>query len=132
MAKEKKTSAKAATKAAPAKECKKCAAKPAPFKQLTKTEIVAQLSEKTGLTRKDVGAVVDQLTVVIKEELAKGDNACFTLPGLVKVEKQFVEAKPGQKNVPDPFHPGKTIDRPAKEAHYKIKVKALKALKDMA
>ena len=41
-------------------------------------------------------------------------------------------AKPAQKHVPDPFHKGKFVDRPAKEAHYKIKVKALKGLKDMA
>ena len=64
--------------------------------------------------------------------MGAGDDATFTLPGLIKIEKQHVAAKPGQKNVPDPFHPGKTIDRPARPAHYKIKVKALKALKDMA
>lgn len=101
-------------------------------KPLTKTQMIQALAEATGLAKKDVTAVVDQLSELIKVELAKGDKASFTLPGLIKIEKQFVEAKPAQKNVPDPFHPGKTIDRPAKDAHYKIKVKALKALKDMA
>ncbi len=108
--------------------CKKCET----VKPLTKTQMIQALAEKTGVSKKDVSAVVDQLGALIGEELAKGDKASFTLPGLIKIEKQYVEAKPGQKNVPDPFHPGKFIDRPAKEAHYKIKVKALKGLKDMA
>ena len=99
-------------------------------KPLTKTQMIQALADSTSLSRKDVAAVVAQLGELIKVELAKGDKASFTLPGLIKIEKQFVPAKEGQKNVPDPFHPGKTIDRPAKPAHYKIKVKALKALKD--
>lgn len=124
MAKEKKAAAKATKECA----CQKCDA----VKPLTKTQMIQALADATQLSKKDVGAVIDQLSELIKAELAKGDKASFTLPGLIKVEKQYVEAKPGQKNVPDPFHPGKFIDRPAKEAHYKIKVKALKGLKDMA
>lgn len=135
MAKEKKASAKC---------CKsKCASAPAPaaapapavsevVKPLTKTQMLQALSESVGLSRKDVTAVVEGLSELIKTELSKGDNASFTLPGLIKIEKQFVPAREGQKHVPDPFHPGSFIDRPAKEEHYKIKVKALKALKDMA
>ncbi|MDO5309975.1 MAG: HU family DNA-binding protein [Planctomycetia bacterium] len=109
-------------------KCAKCA----PFKPLTKTQIVAELATKTGLSKKDVSAVFDSLSELIRENLSKANNANFSLPGLIKIEKQHVDAKPAQKNVPDPFHPGKTVDRPAKPAHYKIKVKALKGLKDMA
>lgn len=123
MAKEKKAPAKAAKC-----EAKKCAA----FKPLTKTQLIQALAEATELNKKQVGAVVEQLSEIIKAELAKGNNASFILPGLVKVEKQYVAARPAQKNVPDPFHPGKFTDRPAKPEHYKIKVKALKGLKDMA
>lgn len=108
------------------------AAKTEDYKPLTKTEILQKLAEKTELNRKQVAAVLDELSVIIFDSLSQGEKASFTLPGLIKIEKQFVAAKEGQKNVPDPFHPGKTIDRPAKPAHYKIKVKALKALKDMA
>ena len=98
-------------------------------KPLTKTQIIAQLAEASELSKKDVSAVFDQLGALIQASLAETDS--FTLPGLVKIEKQFVPEKPGQDNVPDPFHPGQTINRPAKPAHWKIKVKALKALKDM-
>ena len=127
MAKEKKTCAKAA----PAKTACKCC-KAEAFKPLTKTQIVTEIAEATGVAKKDVNAVIDNLSVVIANSLAAGNDASFTLPGLIKIEKQYVAAKEGQKNVPDPFHPGKTIDRPARPEHYKIKVKALKALKDMA
>ncbi|MGI6402510.1 MAG: HU family DNA-binding protein [Thermoguttaceae bacterium] len=123
MAKEKKTSKPAAKKG-----CKSAA----PFKPLTKTQIIQQIAESTELTKKDVSAVLDTLSKVIAESLATSNDATFTLPGLIKIEKQYVAAKPAQKNVPDPFHPGKTIDRAAKPAHYKIKVKPLKGLKDMA
>jgi nucleoid DNA-binding protein len=98
-------------------------------KPLTKTQIIAQLAENSGLSKKDVSAVVDGIGALIQSSLAEADS--FTLPGLVKIEKQWVPEKPGQENVPDPFHPGQTTNRPAKPAHWKIKVKALKALKDM-
>ncbi|MBQ5789249.1 MAG: HU family DNA-binding protein [Thermoguttaceae bacterium] len=98
-------------------------------KPLTKTQIIAQLAETSGLSKKDVSAVVDGIGALIQSSLAEADS--FTLPGLVKIEKQWVPEKPGQENVPDPFHPGQTTNRPAKPAHWKIKVKALKALKDM-
>lgn len=98
-------------------------------KPLTKTQIIAQLAENAGLSKKDVFVVIDQLGALIQTSLAEADS--FTLPGLVKIEKQWVPEKPGQENVPDPFHPGQTTNRPAKPAHWKIKVKALKALKDM-
>lgn len=98
-------------------------------KPLTKTQIIAQLAENAGLNKKDVAAVIDQLSALIQSSLAQTDS--FTLPGLVKIEKQWVPEKPGQENVPDPFHPGQTTNRPAKPAHWKVKVKALKALKDM-
>ena len=53
-------------------------------------------------------------------------------PGLLKIEKKRVEAKPGQKGVPNPFKPGELMDRAAKPAYNKVKVRALKTLKEMA
>lgn len=109
------------------KSCNSCSSS----KPLTKTQLIQALAEATGLSKKDVTSVVEQLSVLIKIELDKGDKTSFTLPGLLKIEKQYVPAKPAQTNVPDPFHPGKTVDRPAKEARYKIKLRALKGLKEM-
>jgi nucleoid DNA-binding protein len=100
-------------------------------KPLTKTQIVAELAEKTELSKKDVNAVLDAMGEVIRVSLGNKGAGSFTLPGLLKIEKKRVEAVPARKNVPNPFKPGEFRDIPAKKAHNKIKVKALKALKDM-
>ena len=99
-------------------------------KPLTKTQIITVISEKTQLAKKDVAAVVDALGEEIKNSLGKEGAGSFTLPGLLKVEKQHVKAKPAQKNVKNALT-GQVYDRPAKPAHYRVKVKALKALKEM-
>ena len=40
---------------------------------MRKTELVAQVSERTGLTKKDTGACVDAMVDVIAETLKSGD-----------------------------------------------------------
>ena len=50
----------------------------------------------------------------------------------MKIEKKKVPAKPARKNVPDPFNKGQFRDYPAKPATTKVKVRALKTLKDWA
>jgi hypothetical protein len=54
----------------------------------------------------------------------------FTLPGIVKIEKKKVPARPAQKNWMNPFTK-QLEDRPAKPASVKVKVRALRGLKDM-
>ncbi|GHT42708.1 hypothetical protein FACS189443_5970 [Planctomycetales bacterium] len=104
-------------------------AKVAEKKPLTKTQIVETLVKVTGLTKKDVNAVVDGLSELIITELGKKGAGSFVLPGVLKVYKQHVKAKPAQKNVKNPLT-GEVGDRPAKPACDRAKIKALKALKD--
>ena len=56
----------------------------------------------------------------------------ITIPGLVKIEKKKVPAQPARKNVENPFKKGEFRDVPAKPASSKVKVRALKTLKDWA
>ena len=49
---------------------------------MTKTQLVASLSESTGLTKKDVAAVLDELGLVIERHIKKRAVGTFTLPGL--------------------------------------------------
>jgi nucleoid DNA-binding protein len=97
----------------------------------TKTEVLQNIAEATGLTKKQVGAVLDALTEEIRKSLSNRGPGMFTLPGLVKIEKKKIPAKPARKNAPDPFHPGEFRDYPAKPASCKPKVRALRGLKDM-
>ena len=99
-------------------------------KPLTKTQIIAELAETTKLSKKDVSTVVDSLADLIKKSLGKKGAGSFTLPGVLKVYKQHVKAKPAQKGVKNPLT-GELYDRAAKPAHDRVKIKALKSLKEV-
>ena len=107
-------------------------AAPAPKKPLTKTELLANIAAATEVPKKQVAAVLDALAAEIKKSLSNKGAGTITIPGLVKIEKKQVPARPAQTGVPNPFKPGELMDRPAKPAYNKVKVRALKLLKDMA
>ncbi len=103
------------------------AAKKAP----SKSEVTNNIAESTGLTKKQVGSVIEALAGEIKKALSNKGPGVFAIPSLVKIEKKKVPARAAQKNVANPFKPGEFMDRPAKPASVKVKVRALKNLKDM-
>ena len=103
------------------------AAKKAP----TKTEIMQNIAAATDLTKKQVVSVFDALSDEIRKNLGPRGTGVFTMPGLLKIEKKKVPARPAQKNVRNPFT-GELQDRPAKPAYNKVKLRALRGLKDMA
>ncbi len=98
---------------------------------MTKTEILTAVADECELSKKQVAAVLESLTKQIKKSLGKSGAGAFAIPGLVKIEKKKVPARPARKNVPNPFKPGEMMDVKAKPASTKVKVRALKALKDM-
>jgi nucleoid DNA-binding protein len=100
-------------------------------KPLTKTEIIANIVAATALPKKDVVAVFDALTEEITKSFGKKGAKAFVLPGLIKIDLKQVKAQPAKKGIKNPLT-GDTYDRPAKPAHKKIRVRALKALKEMA
>lgn len=109
----------------------KAAAEKKPEKKpLTKTQMVAEIATVTELTKKQVNDVLDALSEEIKKSMGKKGAGSFTLPGLLKIEKKHVKAQPAKKNVPNPLRPGEFINREAKPAHYRVKIKALKGLKE--
>jgi nucleoid DNA-binding protein len=97
----------------------------------TKTEIFTAIAEETQLTRKQVASVFTALAGQIERSVGKRGPGVFAIPGLVKIEKKDVPARPARKNVPNPFRPGETMNVAARKASKKIKVRALKSLKDM-
>ncbi len=103
-----------------------------PTKPLTKTELLANIAAATELTKKQVAAVLEALGAEIQKSLGSKGAGAITLPGLVKIEKKQMPARPEQKGVPNPFKPGELMDRAAKPAYNKVKVRALKSLKEMA
>jgi nucleoid DNA-binding protein len=96
----------------------------------TKTEVLQSIASATDLSKKQVAAVLDALTEEIRKGLSARGAGVFTLPGLLKIEKKKVPARAAQKGVKNPFT-GELQDRPAKPAYNKVKVRALRSLKDM-
>ena len=106
-------------------------AKAAAKKPPTKTELLNNLAAATDLSKKEVAAVLDALAGEIKKNLGSRGPGMFTVPGLVKIQKKKVPARPARKGVPNPFKPGELMDVAAKPASTKVTVRALKNLKDM-
>jgi DNA-binding protein HU-beta len=93
----------------------------------SKSEILAQISKDTDLSRKQVAAVFESLNGVIKKSLR--GSGVFTLPGLLKMK---VVKKPATKEREgiNPFTKERTIFK-AKPASKKVRVLPLKNLKDL-
>ncbi len=100
-------------------------------KPMTKTELLNAISDETDLNRREVSVVLDALSAQISKSLGPRGAGAFTLPGLVKIEKKKVPAREARKGVPNPFKPGELMDVAARPATAKVKVRALKSLKDM-
>ena len=100
-------------------------------KPMTKSELLNAISDQTELKRREVIDVLEALSGQISKSLGRRGAGSFTLPGLVKIEKKKVPARKARKGVPNPFRPGELMDIAAKPATTKVKVRALKNLKDM-
>jgi len=97
-------------------------------KGLTKAQLMGEVATLAGLSKAQVSTVVDALLSVIGGELKAG--RAVTVPGLVKitlVKKPATASRPGR----NPFT-GEAITIKAKPARRAIKVRPIKALKDMA
>ena len=114
---------KAATKAATK------AAKTAKVKPMSKAEVQTAMAERTGLAKKEIASVFDELAALIKQNLAKKGPRVFNVPGLMKVyvhDKKATPARMGRNPATGEEVP--IAAQPAKEV---IKVRPLKGLKEM-
>jgi nucleoid DNA-binding protein len=96
----------------------------------SKSEILAAIAENTELSRKQVSAVFDALAREIGGAVGRKGPGVFSLPGLVKIKVVHKPATPARKGI-NPFTKEECVFK-AKPARNVIKVRPLKALKDMA
>ncbi len=95
----------------------------------TKSQILAEISENTDLTRKQVASVFDELELLITRHVKKRSAGEFTLPGILKISTVKKKAVKARKGI-NPFSGEETMFK-AKPAHTVVKVRPLKKLKDM-
>lgn len=95
---------------------------------MTKSDLVAQLADGAGVSKKDVGSILDGLTSIIEREISRGGGT-FTLPGLLKIKTVQKPARPARTMV-SPFN-GQQITVAAKPASTGVRIQALSGLKRM-
>ena len=128
---------KAAKNATPTKaKVKKVTKKSAPARKMTalkepmtKAVMISELSENTGLNKKQVNSVIDELAIVIERHIKKRAAGKFILPGLMKIQVKKKPATKARKGI-NPFT-GEPTTFKAKPARRVVKVSALKRLKEM-
>jgi nucleoid DNA-binding protein len=96
----------------------------------SKSEIVTAIAENTELSRKQVNAVFAALAEQVGYAVGKKGPGVFAVPGLVKIKVVHKPATKARKGI-NPFTKQETMFK-AKPARNVIKVRPLKALKDMA
>jgi nucleoid DNA-binding protein len=98
---------------------------------MTKSQIFAEIAEQAELSKRQVSAVFEALEGIIERHIKKGAVGHCVVPGLMKIKTVQKPAQKARKNVPNPFAPGTFMDVKAKPASTRVKVLALKKLKDM-
>src|SRR5262249_22773004 len=98
-------------------------------KPATKSAMFHDLSQATGLTRKQVAIFFDEFTHLIERELGKKGPGVVTIPGLLKIKKvKKAATKPRQGRNPKT---GEAMMIAAKPARTVVRALALKGLKEM-
>jgi len=97
-------------------------------KPLNKTQFIAALVERTGLTKQQVTECLDELAALIGENLGEQGPGQISIPGLMKIKVVRKPATPEREGI-NPFTKEKTIFK-AKPARNVVKILPLKGLKD--
>jgi nucleoid DNA-binding protein len=124
-----KTRKKAAAKRPAARKASPAKAAPGVKRKMTKTGILNEIATNTDLNRKQVAAVLDELESLIERHIRKRSAGEFTLPGLLKVKS--VKRPASKKRMGRNPATGEEIVISAKPASIRVRVTALKRLKEM-
>jgi len=122
----KKTTTRAAAPKAPAKPAAKISAADKPR---TKSEIFGLLADGAGISKKEVGAVFDTLSDIIKKDLAKNGPGAVNLGGMMKVTVTRKPATKARKGI-NPFTKEEVMFA-AKPARNVLKIRPMKSMKDL-
>jgi len=104
----------------------KAGAKKAGKKTMTKSQFVTHLADKSGLTKKQVDALLTEIVTTVTDQL-KGAGK-FVFPGLARMTRTYVEAKKGGEKKINPLTKTEYITKD-KPAHYRVKLNPIKAIK---
>ncbi len=95
-----------------------------------KSQLISTLAERVDLNKKQVSVVMDEFCKIMGVHLKRGGPEKFVLPGAFKIVVRKIPAKKARNGV-NPFTGQPTVFK-AKPASRRVKIIALKSLKDMA
>tara|TARA_B100000809_G_scaffold257063_1_gene297986 strand:- start:793 stop:1101 length:309 start_codon:yes stop_codon:yes gene_type:complete len=98
-------------------------------KPMTKSEVMASLSEASELSKQQVAKLLEALSGLISKNLQNEGPGVFTVPGLMKIKVVRKPATEEREGI-NPFTKEKTTFQ-AKPARNVVKISPLKGLKDM-
>ena len=98
-------------------------------KRMSKAQIITELSDKTGVGKKEVQNLLSELLVLVERELGENGPGEFVEPDLVKLKVKQIPAKPAYTG-PDPFTKQEK-EFPAKPASRKVKAAPAARLKKL-
>src|SRR3569623_3623650 len=126
----KKKASTKASRAVKAPAVKATAVKAAAVKEaFTKSELLTSIADNTGLSRKEVGNVLEELSNAIARHIKPKGPGEFKMPGLFKIKTIKKKATKARKGI-NPFTGEEPLFK-AKPARTVVKVQALKKLKEM-
>ena len=97
-------------------------------KRMSKSQFVAALSEKSGLSKKQATAALDTINAMVAQQLGQKGPGEVIIPGLLKLSIVVKPATPQHEGI-NPFTK-QPMTFQAKPARKVIRVRPLKALKD--
>jgi nucleoid DNA-binding protein len=97
-------------------------------KAMTKSQLIAHLSEKSELSKKQVDTVLNEILETIKSQLGPKGPGKFVFPGLARMTLVHrPEVKGGQTKINRLT--GKEYQTKTKPAHNQVKIRPVKAIK---
>jgi nucleoid DNA-binding protein len=123
---------KKATKMKPATKSKSAPVAIRPIREkLTKSALLTHIAEKTDLTRKQVGDVLNTLEGVMFGSVHPNGSGEFILAGILKITLRKVPARKAGTLIRNPAT-GEMMKAAAKPASVRVKLRALSKLKAAA
>ncbi len=99
-----------------------------PGKRMSKTEFLATLAEKSGITKKQAAAALKTMNEMVAHQLGMHGPGEILIPGLMKLNVVIKPATPERAGI-NPFTKEPTIFK-AKPARKIVRARPVKALKD--
>ena len=100
--------------------------------KLSRSGLVAHLVDETAVDAKDVKKIILALGNAMKASIMRKGVGEFAFDGLFKIKTKLKPKQKGGEKVKNPFKPGTFMITKAKPAMMKVKVLAMKRLKDAA